>query len=91
MAIHTPCSPSVGASQAARVRRTAQMLNKFIRHGISVSAAPTKTPYATIEAANIGSAKASMRKAITPMMAIPISTVIWAKLRVSFFRPAPML
>lgn len=68
MAIHTPCSPSVGASQAARVRRTAQMLNKFIRHGISVSAAPTKTPYATIEAANIGSAKASMRKAITPQL-----------------------
>lgn len=44
MAIHTPFSPNVGASNAANDRRTAQMLKKFIRHGTSVSAAPTKTP-----------------------------------------------
>lgn len=44
MAIQTPFRPSVGASQAASDSRTAQMLKKFITHGTTVSAAPTKTP-----------------------------------------------
>ena len=66
MAIHTPLRPYIGASSAARVSRTPQMLRKFMVHGMIVSAAPTKTPYATMEAANIGSANASMRRAMAP-------------------------
>ena len=66
IAIHTPFKPNEGASSAANDKRTAQILKKFIKQGINVLAAPTNTPYATIEAANMGSAKASMRNAIVP-------------------------
>ena len=44
MASHTPFRPMDGARAAAIVRRTAQMLNKFIRQGTRVRPAPTKTP-----------------------------------------------
>ena len=44
MAIHTPRSPSTGASRAASVRRTAHMLKKFMKLGTSVSPAPTNAP-----------------------------------------------
>lgn len=63
IASQTPCSPIVFTNSADNVMRTVQMLNRFIMQGISVSPAPTKTPYDTIDAANIGSAKASMRSA----------------------------
>ena len=76
MAIHTPLSPIVGANKAASDSRIAQMLKKFIRQGTSVLAAPTNTPYATIDAANIGSANASMRNAIIPNDRISSTGVI---------------
>ena len=44
MAIHTPCNPIVGASSAASVSRTAQMLKKFMQLGTTVSPAPMKAP-----------------------------------------------
>ena len=44
MATHTLFRPNDGASKAANDRRTARILKKFIKHGTSVSAAPTKTP-----------------------------------------------
>ncbi|CDA22225.1 unknown [Bacteroides sp. CAG:144] len=44
IAIHTPCSPMEGASKAASVRRTAQILTKFIVAGTNVSPAPINTP-----------------------------------------------
>ena len=66
MAIQTPFRPIVGANITANDRRTAQMLKKLIRQGMNVSAAPTNTPYDTNEAAKNGSAKASIRNAITP-------------------------
>ena len=61
IAIQTPCNPIVADSNTARVIRTTQMLPKFMEQGIRVSPAPTKTPYATMLAANMGSAKASIR------------------------------
>ena len=44
IASHTPFSPIEGASEAAKVRRTAQMLKKFIRQGTIVLPIPTNTP-----------------------------------------------
>lgn len=44
MASHTPRNPIVGASHAANVNRTPQILAKFIRLGTDVLPAPTKTP-----------------------------------------------
>lgn len=66
----------VGASHAAKEIRTAQMLKKFINDGTRVLAAPTNTPYDMMAAANIGSAKASMRSAITPNLRISSTGVI---------------
>lgn len=66
----------VGASHAANEIRTAQMLKKFINDGTRVLAAPTNTPYDMMAAANIGSAKASMRSAIMPSLRISSTGVI---------------
>ena len=76
MATHTPFRPMVGASHAANEIRTAQILKKFINDGTRVLAAPTNTPYDMMAAANIGSAKASMRSAITPNLRISSTGVI---------------
>ena len=46
--------------------RTAHMLKKFMQLGTSVSPAPRNTPEATMEAAYIASAKASMRSTSAP-------------------------
>ena len=66
IASQAPLKPITGAREAANVNRTPHIERKFIPHGTNVSPAPTKTPYATILAANIGSAHASIRNAITP-------------------------
>ena len=66
MAVHTPCSPIVGASIAERVILTPHMLAKLMPHGISVSPAPTNTPYDTMAMAKKGSAKASILNAAAP-------------------------
>lgn len=75
IAIHTPLSPIVGARMAARGILTSHMLEKFIIAGITVSPTPTITPYATIEAANIGSAHASILRADMPSSCIPATGV----------------
>lgn len=76
MAVHTPASPIVGARTAAMGRRTSHILPKFIIAGTTVSPTPTITPYATIEAANIGSAYASIRKASVPSKQISSTGLI---------------
>ena len=55
---------------------TAHIDTKFIALGTKVSPVPTNAPYATIEAANIGSANASMRKISVPRRIISASGVI---------------
>ena len=66
MAVQTPANPMEGASSQASERRTAQMLKKFIRQGAMVLPIPMNTLQATIDTANIGYAKASIRRALTP-------------------------
>lgn len=44
IAIQTPTSPMVEASNVASVIRTIHMLARFMMHGTNVSPAPTITP-----------------------------------------------
>ena len=76
MAIHTPVKPIVGTNTRASVRRTTQMLPRFMMLGMRVFPEPTKTPYATMLAANIGSAHASMRRISAPSFTTLPSVVI---------------
>ena len=76
IAVQTPCKPNQCASTAASVRRTPHMLARFISEGLSVSPAPTHTQLPTMAAANIGSAKASMRSTCVPRSRISSTGVI---------------
>jgi hypothetical protein len=73
MATHTPSKPNLGAKNAPRGMRIPHMLKRFMQLGIRVSPAPLKTPEATIDAAYIGSAKASMRRTFVPRARIASS------------------
>ena len=75
MEIHIPFSPNRGVSIAAIDSRTSHMEPKFIRLGTKVSPAPRNTPEQTIDAANIGSAKASIRSIRAPRARISGSGV----------------
>ena len=66
IAAHTPGRPNRGASSIAAVRRTPHMLTRFMMLGASVSPAPRRAPAATMDAANSGSAKASIRRTWLP-------------------------
>ena len=76
MASHAPSRPYLGARTAARVSLTAHMLPRFMILGTRVSPTPTKTPYTTMEAAYIGSAKASILKTLAPSSRTAASGVI---------------
>ena len=58
IAIQTPLRPKVRARSQAAGSLTNHIDPRFMRQGISVSPAPKKTPYSTIEAQNNGSANA---------------------------------
>ena len=62
MAPQTPIRPSRGASRNASVSRMHHMLNMFSTKQEVLSPAPCMAPLATMEAPNMGSAQASMRK-----------------------------
>ena len=66
MPIHTPFKPILGARKAASGIRTAHMLIRLMQEGARVSPAPRNTPLATMDAPNIGSAKASIRSTAAP-------------------------
>ena len=66
MANHTPGNPKVFESNTKSVNLTNQILIKFMILGIKVSPAPRKAPEATMEAANKGSANASILSTWTP-------------------------
>ena len=66
MANHTPGNPKVFESNTESVNLTNQILIKFMILGIKVSPAPRKAPEATMEAANKGSANASILSTWTP-------------------------
>ena len=52
------------------------MLQRLMMAGIKVSAAPMNTPLATMVAANMGSAKASMRRTAAPWLMISSTGVM---------------
>ncbi len=66
IALHTPTRPIFGESKVANGKRTSHIETRLKSDGIIVSPVPLRTPVATIEAANRGSAKASIRKTLTP-------------------------
>lgn len=76
IAIHTPSRPIVLESHHARGTLTSHILPKFINAGTVVCPTPTNAPYATIDAANIGSAHASMRSTLAPKVLIDSTGVI---------------
>ena len=61
---------------AANVRRMPHILMRFISEGFKVSPAPIHIQLPTMAAANIGSAKASMRKTVVPSVRISSTGVI---------------
>ena len=66
IAVQTPFNPNFGARLAASVNRTNHIEQRLMMAGIIVSPAPINTPLATMAAANIGSAQASMRSTSVP-------------------------
>ena len=75
MAIHTPARPRIGVRIMDNTILTPHMLTRFMILGTNVSPTPLSAPVATIEAANNGSAKSSIRRTLMPSSWTAISGV----------------